>query len=479
MLQSCNDESFIEDGNAQLEFSLDTLRFDTVFTELGSATRYFKVFNTHDQSIRINNLRLEDGQQSFFRLNVDGQGGKDYQDIEIRANDSLWVFVEVTIDPDNPLSVSPFIIEDKVLFSTNGNEQVVYLEAFGQNAIYFPNRDNGGNISGLSCGGDTLVFDDPKPYVFYGFLFVDSCTWIFPEGTQVYVHGGVGKDEDIGIYNDGVIVFGSEGRLKSRGTLTNPVVIQGDRLEEPFSDVSGQWGGIRFFNESHGNEINYTTIKNSIVGVRVDSMADLRIRNSIIMNTSSSGIIGVHGNISASNILIHSNGGNGIQLVYGGNYEFDYCSVGSYNNQSEALVANNFLCTDPLCLGEILVNQFEGRFSNCIFSGSQSNEILFSDATLGDDPLAFSYALNNCVVKVGDDLLDTEQFANFFQFCDDCYNVQAGDALFFDTDESDYHLDTLSVAENIALPDLQFQIDLEGNLRDSNTPDAGCLEYQY
>jgi len=478
MLQSCNDESFIEEGSADLDFSLDTLRFDTVFTELGSATRFFKVFNPHDQSIRISNLRLESGAQSFFRLNVDGVGGNDYQDVEILAKDSLWVFVEVTIDPDNPLSASPFIIEDKVLFSTNGNEQVVYLEAFGQNANYFPNRFFGGNDTLFTCNFDSIIFDDPKPYVFYGIIVVDRCTWVFPEGTQIYVHGGVGNNEDTGIYNDGLIVFLEEGRLKSRGTLNNPVIIQGDRLEEPFGEIAGQWGGIRFFNESYDNEINHTTIKNSIVGVRVDSSAFLQISNSRIMNTSSSGIIGVHGNITAQNTLVHSNGGNGVQLAWGGNYEFDYCTVASYGNQSEALRANNYLCTDPLCLGELLINRFEGRFSNCIFTGSGSDEILLEDGTFGNNPGVFDYNFNNCVVRV-DEFLDTELFSNFFQFCDECYNVQFGDAVFLDTDESDYHLDTLSVAENKALPSLDFPLDIEENLRDANMPDAGCYEYQY
>ena len=51
LLESCqSDDGFITDSSAKLEFSVDTLRFDTVFTELGSATRFIRVYNRNDQA---------------------------------------------------------------------------------------------------------------------------------------------------------------------------------------------------------------------------------------------------------------------------------------------------------------------------------------------------------------------------------------------------------------------------------------------
>ena len=111
LFESCkSDDGFITDGSAKLEFSLDTLRFDTVFTELGSATRFIRVYNRNDQAIQISNIQLEEGESSAFRINVDGIPGDVAENVEIAANDSIYIFAEVTVNPDAPLSESPFVI---------------------------------------------------------------------------------------------------------------------------------------------------------------------------------------------------------------------------------------------------------------------------------------------------------------------------------------------------------------------------------
>ncbi len=162
LLFSCGKDDLITDSDAKLEFSTDTLRFDTVFTELGSATRLVKLFNPHDNPIRIDQISVKAGDQSFFRLNIDGTSGNSATDIEIRAKDSLYIFAEVTIDPDQPLSNSPFIINDEILLETNGNSQVIVLEAWGQNANYIPNRFNNGGTALLTCDFGSVTWDDPK-----------------------------------------------------------------------------------------------------------------------------------------------------------------------------------------------------------------------------------------------------------------------------------------------------------------------------
>ncbi len=476
-LESCRDETIITDPSATIQFSEDTLRFDTVFTELGSATRAFRIFNNNDQAIRLSKLFLEfpDG-NDFFRLNVDGVPGVSFEDVDILGNDSLWVFVEVTIDPDNPLSQSPFVIEDRVIVNVNGNEEFIRLEAWGQNANYFPSRFNGGVDSFLSCDMGQLIFDDPKPYVIYGRLIIDSCELVLPAGTHVYVHGGV-VSTDSSVYNDGLLVFGPNARLKSLGEQSAPVIIQADRLEPEFEDIPGQWTGLWFLSGSIGNVMSHTTIKNSLVGFRADSLATVVMDKCVIKNTSGTGIVSLAGNILCENSLIHSSGGNGLQLTYGGSYDFRYTTVASYSNQSEALRVNNYFCTDPLCLGEIRSNPVNASFTNCIFVGSSDDELLLEDITDGEAGM-FNYGFSHCIVKV-EELLDSEQFADFFQNCENCYNLQFGDPLFFDIDMDDYHLDTLSVAENRAINISGISDDLDGNLRDLNTPDIGCYEYQY
>lgn len=477
LCNACEKESFSESGEIKLEFSVDTLRFDTVFTTLGSATRFLKIYNPSTENVRIADISFENGQDSPFRINVDGNVGNSVQNIEVRSKDSVYVFAEVTIDPDQPLSSSPFVIEEYLNFTTNGNKQQVLLEAWGQNANYIPSRYSQGTFNRLSCVNlDSLYWDDPKPYVIYGALFVDSCNLVLPAGTQVYIHGGLGN-LDGAIYNDGLWVFEENGSLTSHGTVDNPVIIQGDRLESNFSDVSGQWAGIRLTSTKRKNRLNHTTIKNSLVGIRVDSASNVNLNACQIYNTSGSGLIGIRSNINAQNTLIHSNGGNAVLMTFGGTYNFDYCTLASYGNQAAALYMDNFACTDPFCSGQIFVYPARLRVRNSIIHGSNGDEIDLSDATGGNEPNTFNYQLDNCIIAI-EKLSDAPEFGNFLENCNACVDAGNDDILFRDVDESNYQLDTMSIAEEMALPLTGISQDILGVSRDSQTPDIGCYEFE-
>ena len=93
-LTGCFKEEFTNSGDAMLEFSLDTLRFDTVFTQVGSATRSFRVYNPNELPVKLSKVYLEN-QRSFFSINVDGYQGPLVEEVEIRDGDSIWVFVQV------------------------------------------------------------------------------------------------------------------------------------------------------------------------------------------------------------------------------------------------------------------------------------------------------------------------------------------------------------------------------------------------
>jgi hypothetical protein len=471
-IQSCYKEEFITDSDAKLSFSLDTLRFDTVFTELGSATRSFKVYNRNDLPIKVSKVYLENGSQSLFRMNIDGLTGQEIQEIEIGAQDSIYVFAEVTIDPNDPLSISPFILEEFVTFETNGNVQNVLFEAWGQNANYVPSRFFQNGVGILSCDLQEIVWDDPKPYVVYGTLLIDSCELVLPPGTQVYVHGGVANNA-LGVYNDGIIFTLRNGKITSNGTVDQPVIIQDDRLEEEYIGV---WGGIRIGPGSKGHSFQHTIIRHGIVGISVDSAGSLNLESSIIESCAGFGLFGRHASITAKNCLFADHGGDAVALTYGGDYAFDYCTVVSYGNDSEALSLNNFYCTDPLCLEEVYFNPLSAHFRNSIMVGSSPDEIALTDGN-GEEGY-FNYSMENCLVRI-DELDNADSYPDFFEFCNPCTTVTFTDALFVSIDENDYHLDTLSIAEQLAIPIPGIAIDLEGNLRDLAQPDVGCYEYIY
>lgn len=475
LISSCGKESIFTGEKVNLSFSLDTLRFDTVFTTQGSATRFVKVFNHEDETIILDKVYMEQRSNSFFRLNVDGTPTDEAEGIEIAANDSIYVFVEVTIDPDLPLSASPFVIEDYLTIEYKSQTESVLFEAWGQNANYITGRSAAGDINPrlLSCNLGQIVFDDPKPYIIHGQLIIDSCEIIIPEGTNIYIHGGFIFNEG-SVFNDGIIVCLKDGKLNCQGTADNPVVFQGDRLEENFQDTPGQWVGIRFFNESRGNVLNHTIIKNSIIGLRADSLAEVTISDSRFINTSSAGVIGVHAEISMDNCEFYNNATNGVQLGFGGKYTMNHCTIYNSNNQDPGLVATNFACQDIDCLLPLLINSLELSFQNTIISGTNDDEILFIDATEGVEEDFWQVSFSHSLLRV-EDILEEELYQDLFTSCNTCLLTSDTDSLFLDRDAFDLRLDTMSRAidKGIISPLIS---DILGQNRD-NQPDLGAYEF--
>jgi len=473
---ACEQQTFDTSSTSNLSFSRDTIRFDTVFTSIGSATRSVKVYNSSDDWIRISDITLGNGSSDRFRINVDGISGTSFQDVEVPPNDSIWVFAEVTVDPDQPLSISPFVISEKIYFNTNGNAQSVDLEAWGQNANYIPNNTNDGAFALLTCDLQELTFDDPKPYVVYGILVIDSCELVLPAGTEVYVHGGLINSPTNGQYNDGQIIFLNKGSLRSEGTVDDPVIFQGDRLESAFDNIDGQWTGIRFLEGSAKNKIEHTIIKNSILGIQADSAAVVDLKNTQIFNTTGVGINASHATITAENCLIFDNYGGGVRLGYGGNYNFKYCTIGSYGIQAPSLEMNNILCLDQFC-SEFRQNALSAKFTNCIIAGSSDDEMTFLDVEQGGDPLQFDYLFENCIIKV-DELTMEAAFDDFDDRCTGCVRMNNADPLFVSVDSLNYRLANMSIAIGQAQPISDISVDLANNMRDASNPDIGCYEFQ-
>ena len=177
LLNSCRKDSFITSPDARVSISADTLKYDTVFVTTGSTYRSFTIFNDNDQKLRISSLKLLGGSTSVYKMNVDGTPGDQFSNIEINANDSLYVFAQVNVNPN--AANLPFILRDSIEINYNGKRRLVQLEAWGQNAHFF--RDK------VIATNET--WNNDLPYVILGSLLVNpNQTLTINKGCRIYVH---------------------------------------------------------------------------------------------------------------------------------------------------------------------------------------------------------------------------------------------------------------------------------------------------
>ena len=243
MFACTDDDSFSTSAGLRLTFSEDTIFLDTVFSRVPTAAKSFWVFNHSGDGIRCSQVKLEKGNQTGFRVNVDGTYlsstlGYQTQNVEIRNKDSIRVFVELT-SPENGIE-GPQLLEDNIVFTMeSGVEQKVNLNAYTWDAEI---------LSNLVIKGDTTLGGE-KPTVIYGGIRVDSlATLHIPAGKTLYFHAGAGID----VY----------GKLLVEGSAEQNVILRGDRLDHmfdylPYDLVSGQWNGIHFFESSYDNRLEY------------------------------------------------------------------------------------------------------------------------------------------------------------------------------------------------------------------------------
>lgn len=461
VLASCKKENFDTSSSAELGFSIDTLFFDTVFTNIGSLTKQFKIYNRNSGSIKIDNIRLGMGSNSNYRLNINGIASSSANNIEIAANDSMYIFVEVTVDPDN--SSTPFVVSDSIIFTFNNNSQNIKLRSWGQNAHYIDGRTMNAII------GDTTWTAD-KPYLIYNSMLVDSMkTLIIEEGVEIYLHK-----------NSNIYILGT---LEINGSKDNPVKIRGDRLEHAYDDVPGQWGRIVFIEGSKNNKIDYAEISGGIIGVQVggnlnspiSDKPDLKISNTKIQHMNYAGLYTLGSKVIASNCVISDVGFYAVALLMGGEYEFYHCTIAnywSYANRTEPslVISNNIVNEGTMYVSDLT----KAYFGNCIIYGDKENELGLSNET----GALFDYKFEYSIVRANADL----------DFSDNTYydNVwKSKNPKFIDIGNYDFQLDTLSDAKDLGniqiVNDYTFTpsitIDLNQESRTSDiAPDLGAYE---
>ena len=445
------------DEDAKLTFSTSMVNFDTVFTTLGSMTKRFTVKNTHNFPMKIN-IYLASGNASYYSINVDGQAGISFKDVEIPAKDSIFVFVKVTINPSQ--INTPFLVTDSIIFRSGRTEQDVDLIAYGQDAHFIVADAQSLVPYKLVAGaGETVHFTSDKPWVIYGFAAVDSMgTLIIDDGAKIYFHK-----------NSGIWVY--QGSLQVNGTAANPVLFRGDRINDPSADrKAGQWSRIWLMESAQNSEIKHAIIANAEVGIDIQSLSGtVAIRNCLIKQSYFQGIQIRNATVLIENSIIANSELQNTMTVQIGDVTANHVTIGNYANTkgAAALLFQNYYLEASMQNGGIAYTQYEGTttvtFNNSIIYGTMANEWRKSVGEGTTSPL--NYQFTNCLVR--------SETTNDTKFINCLYNQ---DPKFNNVTNWDFTLQQGSPAINAGNTGLNIFTDYAGNPRDGQ-PDIGAYEF--
>ena len=416
-----DDDSFSSSSGLQLDFPADTIKLDTVFSRTASSTYSFWVHNRNNSGVKMQSVRLRRGNQTGFRVNVDGiyldnAKGSQTNDIEIRKNDSILVFVEIT--PYEAHSDEPVSITDQLVFqSEGGTEQSVCLQAWAWDAVklYSPVIET------------DSVIESVKPLVIYGDFTVAEGAHLTIRNTTLYFHDASGMN-----------VYGT--------LLTDNCTMRGDRLDRmfsylPYDRVPGQWKGVRFYESSRDNVLINTQIRNSYEGLVCDSAAidstsfRLLMQQCVVHNTQGNAVQLTNTHARLENCQLSNAQGDCLHID-GGIVEISYCTLAQFypftGGRGAALYITNH---QPLlafsCVGSILTG-----YDDDVLMGNR----------IGDET-PFNFTFSQCLLRTpADD--DTDHFNDIIW--ESPKDSIQGKAHFIKIDEDnldyDFHLDSLSTA---------------------------------
>ena len=465
-LFSCRKDRLLQSGG-EIFFSTDTLTFDTVFTQAGSFTTGLKIYNRQSQPVVLSSVRVAGGEASQFKINVDGRAGNLVQDVRIDANDSIYVFAIVNI---NPTAVNaPFVVEDKLIATLNGKEFSTVFQAYGQNANYIR-----GPIE-----LNTQTWSPGKPYVLLSRVDVkESETLTISPGVRVYMHA----DSRLTV----------QGTLRAEGTKTDSIIFQGDRLDRGYfgdEGYPGEWGGLYFFSRSTANVLRHVILRNggngalgappALIQVNQDSVADaapqLTLDRCVIENSIGYGILSFGGNVRGDNVLIHSCGAQALAVLQGGEVEFNHCTFALYSTSSAgggtklqhidnpAVALLNYFDVSET---EYIGGSLGAVLRNCVIWGSLEDEVLCAKK----GSAGYDVTFDHCILKTKDaDATSLAVKSGTTQ------QLQNADPQFEDPSKQDFHLKSNSAAKDAATFLAFIAMDLEDRVRSAPT-DIGCYE---
>ena len=471
---ACSDyETFSDNPNFRLEFSQDTIAFDTLISTIPSSTKTLYAFNNNGNGMRVSTIQLEGGAKSLIRVNVDGRYLSDgiWHGFEVLKHDSLVIRIEMT--PPEVGSTEPLYFEDKLHFTLeNGARQTVVL--------------SGGSIDAYIMKGGLIIESDQtlltdKAYVIYDSLVVKKgATLTLTEGTRLMFHDKAA----LHVY----------GKLLVQGSLEKPVVLRGDRMDHMFDyllydNTPSRWEGVVIHRGSYGNEFYQCDLHSSLFGIIVEDTEQTvpeLTKPSVIIDCSIFHNIGGDGlqfnncvskvtNTQISNTLGHTVNLNG------GIHEFVYCTLAQFYpfvaNRGDGLHLVSSADGDEYGLLR------KAHFINCVITGYGEDvimgEYIPQDGTC--DYLFHHSFLNTPIVEEPDHFVDCV-FDRDKKKNEEEKLVRDQNFVLFDTENFIYDFTPKDSSMIRSLADPKYDgipaFDRLGVSRLADEgPDAGCYEF--
>ena len=306
---SCIEDGYVTSPSATPVFSVEELDMGTYFTGQPTPTARFVVHNRYDKVLNISSVTLREGDTGVFRVNVDGFAGSSFSNVEIRPNDSIYVFVEATL----PVNSSPglTVTEGHLDFVTNGVTSTVVLRASGQDVV---------RRTAVTVTADETWTAEYPYQVFDSLVVAEGATLRLDAGVKLHFHDGAYMR-----------VYGS---LVTDGTPDDIVEMTGDRTDNVVGDISfdlmaSQWAGLHFAPESRGNRLSHTVVRNTVSGVAADSLSAVTMVNCRLRNSAGYALTTRHADVTLAGCEV-ADASLGAMMMHGGKVTANHCTFANY-----------------------------------------------------------------------------------------------------------------------------------------------------
>lgn len=448
-------ETFTSSTDFRLQFSTDSIVFDTVFTlqsnsdrkdTINSIFKRLMVYNTDEQAVNIETIRLNN---PAYTAIVNGEKGQLFENIILFGKDSLQILISANIDPSG--TATPFLIADQLAFTTNGNVENIAVVSWGQNAHFLDKQ----------VINENTTWTNDLPYILLDTIFINlNVTLTIDPGAQIY------SDHLAGLFIGGNMIV--------NGTHEERVLFRNLRTGEDFDDLPGQWTGLIFGDQSHGNLIEYADIRNAVNGIFFgapddDEVPDLILNHCKIENMAGNltapfiagyGVLAFTSDIEINNTLINACATSSVGLLAGGNYVLNHCTLANFSfsaiRNDPSVAITNFVTFGN---GQTIGDNLQASITNSIIWGDMEDELLLGQL----EGATFNIDFQSNIIKSSDPSFDLNG------------NMRNEDPLFAFPRQYDYHLEELSPAiAKAAVSSLSLDLD---NVTRGSTPDLGAYEW--